>query len=86
MDEQESSEKKSTDSVVLFIVGAGGFEPPTSWSRTKRASRAALRPEQKHYTISFPAFQVENTSQHGKSASLGILFEITSAERGNRRD
>src|SRR6266550_1476124 len=26
-------------------VGASGFEPPTSWSRTRRANRAALRPE-----------------------------------------
>ena len=28
-----------------YLVGAGRFELPTSWSRTKRASRAALRPE-----------------------------------------
>ena len=27
------------------MVGARGFEPPTSWSRSKRASHAALRPE-----------------------------------------
>jgi hypothetical protein len=27
------------------VVGASGFEPPTSWSRTRRASQAALRPE-----------------------------------------
>ena len=26
-------------------VGARGFEPPTSWSRTRRANRAALRPD-----------------------------------------
>jgi hypothetical protein len=26
------------------LVGASGFEPPTSWSRTRRASQAALRP------------------------------------------
>src|SRR6266516_2851187 len=25
-------------------IGASGFEPPTSWSRTRRANRAALRP------------------------------------------
>ena len=25
-------------------IGASGFEPPTSWSRTKRASQTALRP------------------------------------------
>jgi hypothetical protein len=27
------------------VVGASGFEPPTSWSRTRRASQAALRPD-----------------------------------------
>ena len=27
------------------MVGASGFEPPTSWSRTRRASQAALRPD-----------------------------------------
>jgi|HubBroStandDraft_1064217.scaffolds.fasta_scaffold30138_2 hypothetical protein len=27
------------------MVGAKGFEPSTSWSRTRRASQAALRPE-----------------------------------------
>src|SRR3989442_10397381 len=31
--------------VTLRLVGASGFEPPTSWSRTRRANRAALRPE-----------------------------------------
>ena len=30
---------------VRSMVGAGGFEPPTSRSRSVRASRAALRPE-----------------------------------------
>src|SRR6266851_2138430 len=32
-------------SSIWFSVGASGFEPPTSWSRTRRANRAALRPE-----------------------------------------
>ena len=27
-----------------YSVGARGFEPPTSWSRTRRANRTALRP------------------------------------------
>ena len=27
------------------LVGANGFEPSTSWSRTRRASQAALRPD-----------------------------------------
>ncbi|KUK85758.1 MAG: hypothetical protein XE03_1912 [candidate division TA06 bacterium 34_109] len=29
---------------IDWMVGARGFEPPTSWSRTKRANQAALRP------------------------------------------
>jgi hypothetical protein len=29
------------------VVGAKGFEPSTSWSRTRRASQAALRPDKK---------------------------------------
>ena len=28
------------------VVGAKGFEPSTSWSRTRRASQAALRPDE----------------------------------------
>src|ERR1700722_16340530 len=30
------------------MVGARGFEPPASWSRTRRASQAALRPDNTH--------------------------------------
>src|SRR5579863_990264 len=30
------------------MVGARGFEPPASWSRTRRASQAALRPDGGH--------------------------------------
>src|SRR5437016_13132984 len=28
----------------VLTIGASGFEPPTSWSRTRRANRTALRP------------------------------------------
>ena len=28
------------------LVGASGFEPPTSWSRTRRSSQAEPRPDQ----------------------------------------
>src|SRR6266851_9751955 len=31
--------------VLKELVGANGFEPSTSWSRTRRASQAALRPD-----------------------------------------
>jgi hypothetical protein len=30
------------------MVGASGFEPPASWSRTRRASQTALRPDNTH--------------------------------------
>ena len=29
------------------MVGASGFEPPASWSRTRRSSQAEPRPERK---------------------------------------
>src|SRR5687767_3288328 len=32
-------------SALSVEIGARGFEPPTSWSRTRRANRTALRPE-----------------------------------------
>ena len=34
--------------VLKKMVGASGFEPPASWSRTRRASQAALRPDDTH--------------------------------------
>ena len=48
---------------AVFPVGAPGFEPGTSWSRTKRASRAALRPDCTTYCIlpSTSAVSEENT-------------------------
>ena len=30
---------------LFLMVGASGFEPPTSWSRTKRSNQAEPRPE-----------------------------------------
>ena len=33
------------------MVGAKGFEPSTSWSRTRRASQAALRPDKSTQTL-----------------------------------
>ena len=37
---------KDRKSLILReVVGAKGFEPSTSWSRTRRASQAALRPD-----------------------------------------
>jgi hypothetical protein len=33
------------DKPLKILVGAKGFEPSASWSRTRRASQAALRPD-----------------------------------------
>jgi hypothetical protein len=37
--------QKSWGKCLKELVGAKGFEPSTSWSRTRRASQAALRPD-----------------------------------------
>ena len=44
------------------LVGARGFEPPTSRTRTVRASRTALRPVREHYTPSMHTLQ-ESTNE-----------------------
>src|SRR5213078_112605 len=50
----------------LRRVGARGFEPPTSWSRTRRANRAALRPE---------ARKLEADETEGKPRALASLSD-----------
>ena len=51
-----------TQRMAEKVVGAGGFEPPTSWSRTKRADQAAPRPDCAGFNIeqklTFRKFQV----------------------------
>ena len=42
---KETMVNKNIFKEKLLMVGARGFEPPTSWSRTKRAYQTALRPE-----------------------------------------
>ena len=39
----------SSQKPVELLVGARGFEPPTSASRTLRANQAALRPDSLYY-------------------------------------
>ncbi len=49
------------------MVGASGFEPPASWSRTRRASQAALRPDDTHSGASKkrPEWNIQNSIAHG---------------------
>ena len=42
---QQKSLAVNSCTARLYKVGATGFEPATSWSRTKRSSQAELRPE-----------------------------------------
>jgi hypothetical protein len=52
------------------VVGAKGFEPSTSWSRTRRASQAALRPE--YYAsqlIVYPGFPGSATTRVNRLAA-----------------
>ncbi len=41
----------SAGALAQIKVGARGFEPPTSWSQTRRASQTAPRPESVSYAI-----------------------------------
>src|ERR1700688_4930076 len=58
----------------IKMVGAKGFEPSTSWSRTRRASQAALRPESYSY---FP------TVYAGLRASATIRLEAKTKPSGS---
>jgi hypothetical protein len=48
------------------VVGAKGFEPSTSWSRTRRASQAALRPDTSHAKLQLQ-FKRGKTAYHTPS-------------------
>ena len=57
------------------VVGARGFEPPASWSRTRRASQAALRPDDTHSGApeKRPEWNPQNSIAHGLSLERGGL-------------
>src|SRR5262245_23716442 len=59
------------------LVGAGGFEPPTSWSRTKRATKLRYAPTEAGGSI---ALRSPNEPARGGSAR-GVRFA-----RGERGD
>ncbi len=52
------------------MVGAKGFEPSTSWSRTRRASQAALRPDT---TRCFETYGIR--AEHKNSTANGSIPE-----------
>ena len=66
--------------VLKEVVGANGFEPSTSWSRTRRASQAALRPDrQAELSASHFASRLAQLSTHSYTSLVpclgrGVLF------------
>ena len=55
------SAKNALHKPLIFkekLVGASGFEPPTSWSRTRRSSQAEPRPEGWNYLTMISRTQV----------------------------
>src|SRR5207253_8849566 len=64
----------------IRMVGANGFEPSTSWSRTRRASQAALRPDrQAELSASHFASRLAQLSTHSYTRLVpclgrGVLF------------
>ncbi len=60
------------------MVGASGFEPPASWSRTRRASQAALRPDDTHSGApkKRPEWNVQNSIALRLSLECGGLGTV----------
>ena len=47
------------------MVGASGFEPPASCSRSRRASQAALRPDNQHGKLNARRGKAQNSTPSG---------------------
>jgi hypothetical protein len=66
------------------MVGARGFEPPASWSRTRRASQAALRPDDTHSGTpkkKRPEWNTQNSIALRPSLECGELAAFHSYQR-----
>ena len=61
---------------VKEVVGAIGFEPTASWSRTRRASQAALRPDGETLTELFYAGEQDCATQ-GLASLAGFRARST---------
>src|SRR5487761_179742 len=71
----------------MRMVGAKGFEPSTSWSRTRRASQAALRPDRlrqkrkqpiKFFNDSISRAFPATVPEEGNTFFRGVLFSFFS--------
>src|ERR1700719_2647623 len=59
----------------IKVVGASGFEPPASWSRTRRASQAALRPDSRH-PGAIETARVEYSEYHSSTPRPRVRNEV----------
>ena len=75
------------DNSLKRMVGAKGFEPSTSWSRTRRASQAALRPDRlrqkqkqpiKFFNDSISRAFPATVPEEGNTFFRGVLFSFFS--------
>jgi hypothetical protein len=69
------------------MVGARGFEPPASWSRTRRASQAALRPDDTHSGSleKRPEWKTQNSIALSFSLECREVDEFCPVNATNRR-
>src|SRR5205823_3064240 len=60
------------NSVFGRKVGARGFEPPTSWSRTKRSSQAEPRPEMRRILAGLEGGSIEDSGRFDGVTALEL--------------
>src|SRR5271168_4013410 len=72
--------------VLKEVVGAKGFEPSTSWSRTRRASQAALRPDRGDRAMSCGLVADYRITQGMVTKHGGLRGERISARKERREE
>ncbi len=74
----------------ILLVGEGGFEPPTSYSRSRRANQSALLPEKcanfLGYNISSRGTrkEIEQNSRHLAYVNLFCYTHVVNRNFGSR--
>jgi hypothetical protein len=89
----ENETSGGSDILLKKLVGASGFEPPASWSRTRRASQAALRPEcaliVQQFTLDCPQRQLARGLFHlifvGRPPRASAKYSASAAQSARDR-
>ena len=58
------------------VVGANGFEPSTSWSRTRRASQAALRPDRHAQADAYAQPKPDSQINIAATSAVGLPYAL----------